>query len=273
MIVLLRKCANNVSGQAKVTPRKCSKVLSNTENCFDTTSSCMFTAQRPNKVIKNKIEVCSGTVSVYILRGLTQQWLTQDWLVKISLVDICRSFFLCFVFTIIKNESIRSENGRGGGVLVLCLIWAAHLCLMAQSASKKRTPLQTARVLSERFSTLHPFISTCTRSPGDLPGDLAEWIPPLWLSLGGSSSRVILGFGLYSFLGLLETSFILSQCSNNQHVNKPYLWTTILGVGWEKVLSTSMPLLILLIIPISNQCLEWLLSSFFEGGKYFYTVL
>lgn len=47
--------------------------------------------------------------------------------------------------------------------------------------------------------------------PGDRPGDLAECIPPLWLSLGGSNSRVIRGLGAYSFLGLLDTSFILDK--------------------------------------------------------------
>lgn len=57
--------------------------------------------------------------------------------------------------------------------------------------------------------------------PGDLPGDLAECIPPLWLSLGGSSSSVILGFGVYSFLGLLDTSFILE----GSHTVKFYLTT------------------------------------------------
>lgn len=31
----------------------------------------------------------------------------------------------------------------------------------------------------------------------------------MWLSLGGSSSKVMRGFGTNSFLGLLETSFIL----------------------------------------------------------------
>lgn len=36
-------------------------------------------------------------------------------------------------------------------------------------------------------------------------------MPPFWLSVGGSSSRVVLGLGVYSFLGLLDASFILVE--------------------------------------------------------------
>lgn len=73
--------------------------------------------------------------------------------------------------------------------------------------------------------------------PGDLPGDLAECIPPLWLSLGGSSSSVILGLGLYSFLGLLETSFILERSQKEE------LFSCVTAHLWPQQAGGSIPVL------------------------------